>query len=176
MRGRDRQLLRATFTPTDLDRFGIAVAFRSLKIQDSLRQTSETGGSFKPHQRLTDNRLISDATAGRRGGKQASRRAEGGNLVKSFVDREPRASVVGPTPSLTLEGGTARIEFETEVGKTYRLEYSATLDSPQWQSLGSREGTGDNEVIEVSLRDHSSGFFRMLHHQGVQPSADSIDG
>jgi alpha-tubulin suppressor-like RCC1 family protein len=49
MSGKDRQLLRATFTPTDLDRFGIAVAFRSLKMQSS---PPPNAGSIATHHQL----------------------------------------------------------------------------------------------------------------------------
>jgi len=43
------------------------------------------------------------------------------------------------------------------------LEYSASLGSPEWQLLGTRQGTGRAEVFEVLAGGDSGGFFRMLN-------------
>ena len=84
-------------------------------------------------------------------------------LDKGMLDREIRLNEVGPMRSFGFKGGKVRVEFDTQLGETYLLEYSSSLGSPEWQLLGTRQGTGRAEVFEVPAGGGSGGFFRMLN-------------
>ncbi|MDB4718489.1 DUF5011 domain-containing protein [Verrucomicrobia bacterium] len=84
-------------------------------------------------------------------------------LDKGMLDREIRLNEAGPMRSFGFKGGKVRVEFDTQLGETYLLEYSASLGSPEWQLLGTRQGTGRAEVFEVPAGGGSGGFFRMLN-------------
>ena len=84
-------------------------------------------------------------------------------LDKGMLNREVRLNEAGPMRSFGFKGGKVRVEFDTQLGETYLLEYSASLGSPEWQLLGTRQGTGRAEVFEVPAGGGSGGFFRMLN-------------
>jgi hypothetical protein len=91
-------------------------------------------------------------------------------LDKGMMDREIRLNEVGPMRSFGFKGGKVRVEFDTQLGETYLLEYSANLGSPQWQLLGTRQGTGRAEVFEVPVGSGASGFSACSIVNGAMPT------
>lgn len=66
--------------------------------------------------------------------------------------------------SFTQSAGTFSLAIQGYNGHTYRLQYSATLNSPSWQDVGSpQDGTGGILAFtDPSLSVNPQGFYRVL--------------
>jgi hypothetical protein len=73
-----------------------------------------------------------------------------------------------PSPNLAvtdLGNGSYRIRFDGIPDLTYRIEYTPTLDPPQWQSLGSRtaDQNGMFEIIDTPPSGFGQRFYRSVY-------------
>ena len=64
-----------------------------------------------------------------------------------------------------LKVGTNFIfSFETELGKTYTVEYTDSLTSPNWQSLPDVAGNGSVKTVTNSVASVAERFYRVREH------------
>jgi hypothetical protein len=59
-------------------------------------------------------------------------------------------------------GSNFILSFQTELGKTYTVQYVDTLAAPSWQSLPSVAGNGAVESVTNSAPNAAQRFFRLL--------------
>jgi len=53
------------------------------------------------------------------------------------------------------------LSFETQPGKTYTLEYTDSLNAPNWQSLPSVAGNGSIRTVTTPAGDSGERFYRV---------------
>jgi glucose/arabinose dehydrogenase/mono/diheme cytochrome c family protein len=73
-----------------------------------------------------------------------------------------------PSPNLTvtdLGNGSYRIRFDGIPDLTYRIEYTQTLNPPQWQTLGSRtaDANGMFEIVDTPPSGFGQRFYRSVY-------------
>jgi hypothetical protein len=73
-----------------------------------------------------------------------------------------------PSPNLeitSLANGTYLIRFDGIPGKTYRIEYTQTLENPVWQSLGSStaDDFGVFEYVDIPPEGSPTRYYRSVN-------------
>jgi hypothetical protein len=83
-----------------------------------------------------------------------------GSLNSHFYMFVPAVVASSFSISVTASAGTASIHFQTQNGHSYAVQYSTSLNPPNWQTLGSII-TGDGTVKTVSDSMGTQRFYRV---------------
>jgi hypothetical protein len=96
----------------------------------------------------------------------------GGTIAQPLaaVPSSARFSIQGgfwiwPSPTFFAPTGTGDnfvISFQTNPGNTYTVQYTDTLDPPNWQSLPSIAGNGAVEWVTNSAPGIAQRFYRLI--------------
>jgi uncharacterized protein with beta-barrel porin domain len=86
------------------------------------------------------------------------------------VPSSSRFSILGgfwiwPSPIIfapTKAGNNFILSFQTELGKTYTVQYTDALTSPTWQNLPSVAGNGASASLTNSAPGVAQRFYRLL--------------
>ena len=90
----------------------------------------------------------------------------------SGVESSPSSILLYSPPALSslhvtrLADGTMSLQFRAAAGTVCRIQYSPTLNSPQWQTLNS--ATADSNG-NITINDPPSGRPQMRFYRGISP-------
>jgi hypothetical protein len=141
----------------------------SLHVPFKLSKDGEAIGLFAPNGTAIDAVVFSAQT----NNISEGRYPDAGSLRLFMPTPSPSAPNILPPatrpPTITAfntqASGTFQLEFPTEAGHTYRVEYKNSLDDPIWLPLGiDHFATGTTRVIE----DASSGSQRFYRVRRIQ--------
>lgn len=93
--------------------------------------------------------------------------AYGTNQVQSVPSNQIQYSppVLTPLQLAAQEDGTMHVQFRGPAGDTCLVEYTDTLDTPNWQTLGSAVAAADGTIVmnDPAVSETGMRFYRAFH-------------